>query len=76
MAEPKDMLVPMLREMRENMDRRFDDIDQRLGRIETSQASYKAALTADTLMSKLITGDFELRIEALEREIAALKAGH
>ena len=75
MAEPKDMVVPMLREMREHIDKRFA-ADVRLGRIETAQASYKAALTADTLMSKLLTGDFEIRIKALEREIAALKAGH
>jgi len=33
-------------------------------------------MTADTLLSKLITGEFEQRIEALELEVAALKAEH
>lgn len=39
-------------------------MDQRLRKIEAAQHSFKHALAADTLMSKLGTGEFELRIEA------------
>ena len=37
--------------------------------VETAQTSYRAALTADTLLSKLVTGEFEQRIALLERKM-------
>lgn len=71
MAEPKDMIVPMIKELREEMrsrfdtvDARFDKVDARLESIEAAQKTFRNALTADTMMSKFITGDFEERIEA------------
>jgi hypothetical protein len=74
MPEPKDLVVPMLREMRKAIDARFDGVDaqfkgvnQRLEKIESTQKSFRNALTADTMMSKFITGDFEERIDALEK---------
>lgn len=74
MTEPTDMIVPLLREMRaENVTlhqqtRAMSEVlDRRLGRVEEAQTSYRQALTADTLMSKLLTGEFEERIEALRR---------
>ncbi len=76
MPEPKDMIVPMIREMRKAMDERFDEVDvqfkgvnQRLEKIDSTQKSFRQALTADTMMSKFITGDFEERIEALEKKM-------
>ena len=83
MAEPEDMIMPMLRTIRDEMKTRFDGVDarlekieQRLAKIESAQHPFKHALTADTLMSKLVTGESEPRIEALEAEVAALKAKH
>ena len=86
MPEPEDMVMPMLREMREELrkrfdgvskefsgvGKRFDGVDQRLEKIESAQKSFRHALTADTLMSKFITGDFEERIEALEKKMDTL----
>ena len=69
MFEPKDLVVPMLREMRSQMDKRFDGVDQRLDKIESAQKSFRNALTADTMMSKFITGDFEERIDAPEKKM-------
>lgn len=80
MAEPADMIVPMLREMRaENaaLHKQTRDLiqvlDKRLGG-EEAQKSYRQALTADTLLSKLVTGEFEQRIELLERKVQELEA--
>jgi hypothetical protein len=80
MAEPEDMILPLLREMRQeiagrfdHVDGRFDIIDRRLTALEAAQGSFKHALTADTLMSKLLTGEFEERIEALERRVRELE---
>jgi polyhydroxyalkanoate synthesis regulator phasin len=79
MADPIDMIMPMLREMRaENEARhgevlsRFERVERRLDKLEDAQRSFKNALSADTLMSKLVTGDFEERIEALEAKVREL----
>jgi hypothetical protein len=76
MSEPNDMVMPMLREIRKeikdgfrNVDERFAIVDKRLENIESTQKSFRQALTADTMMSKFITGDFEERIEALEKKM-------
>lgn len=79
MAEPSDLVLTILREMRleirdrfEEVDRRFNTVDKRLEDIEGAQKSYRQALSADSMMSKLVTGDFEERILALEAKVDAL----
>ena len=82
MTDPADMIVPLLREMRaENLTQHeqtramISALDKRLGGVEEAQKSYRQALTADTLLSKLVTGEFEERIEALENKLRELE-GH
>jgi len=81
MAEPADMIVPLLREMREEnralhgaTANRLDVIERRLGKLEEAQVSYRQALSADSLLSKLVTGEFEERIEMLERKVRELES--
>lgn len=81
MAEPIDMIMPMLREMRaENATLhnqhsvRFDVIEHRLAKIEGQITSFKHALTSDTLMSRLVTGEFEERTEASEARVRELES--
>jgi len=66
-AEPADMIVPLLREMRaesatlhQKTRTLIEALDLRLGRVEDAQTSYRHALTADTLMSKLLTGSSKI----------------
>ena len=80
MADPVDMIVPLLREMpaenaalHEQTRELIRALDTRLGGVEEAQKSYRQALTADTLLSKLLTGEFEERIEALERKVRELE---
>lgn len=82
MTDAADMIVPMLREMRaenlaqhERTQAMIAALDKRLGGVEDAQKSYRQALTADTLLSKLVTGEFEQRIEALENKVKELE-GH
>lgn len=86
MAEPKAMIVPMLREMRkdiddgfrnvrEEMNTRFDKVDERLEKLERGQKSLKNAMTADTMMAKFMLGDDEERLQSLEDKVAALAKG-
>ena len=79
MAEPEDMILPMLRELRQEMrDLRTDirtdlsAVGTKLSSFEGTMTSFRHALTADTMMTKFITGDFEERIEALEKQVSAL----
>jgi polyhydroxyalkanoate synthesis regulator phasin len=74
MAEPSNMVVPSIREMRAEIASRLDGIDARLEALEKGQVSFRQALAGDNLMSKLVTGDFEERIEALERRVRQLES--
>jgi hypothetical protein len=80
--EPENMIIPLLREMRgdigevrKEMHERFTQVEQRLDKLESSQKTIRQALTADTMMSKFVTGDFEERIFELERKVEALTKG-
>ncbi|MCM2474814.1 hypothetical protein HGO38_15140 [Rhizobium sp. CG5] len=82
MNEPVDMIMPMLREMRGEMreirgemrDMRGDmqEMKQQLDKLESGQKTIRQALQADTMMSRLVTGEFEDRIFELERKVEAL----
>jgi hypothetical protein len=79
MPEPEDMIIPMLRELRQelretrsDMKKELGDVGSKLTSLEGSMKSFRNALTADTMMSKFITGDFEERIEALEKKMDGL----
>jgi hypothetical protein len=76
MAESVDMIVPLLREMRaenaashEQTRALIKGLDKRMGAVEETLKSVRQSLTADSLLSKLVTGEFEERIEALERKV-------
>lgn len=80
MAEPADMIVPLLPEMRVENARlhqetrnQIEVMERRLVKIEETLVSFRQALTADTLLSKLPTGEFEERIEALEKKVKDLE---
>jgi hypothetical protein len=81
MAEPEDMILPMLREIRTQIDdghaeskNEFATVNKRLDRIEGRQKSFSQALAGDALMSKMLLGDWEERIEALEAKMKKLEA--
>ena len=76
------MIVPLLREMRAENPAQHEQtramiaaLDKRPGGVEDAQKSYRQALTADARLSKLVTGEFEERIEALENKVKELE-GH
>jgi predicted RNase H-like nuclease (RuvC/YqgF family) len=76
--EPEDMIMPMLREMRgemREMRSEMHEMKQQLDKLESGQKTIRQALTADTMMSKFVTGDFEERIFELERKVEALSKG-
>ena len=64
MPDPIDMIIPMLRELsaevgahREETRESFKILENRMRSLEEAQTSFRHALTADTLLSKLVTGN-------------------
>jgi polyhydroxyalkanoate synthesis regulator phasin len=83
MSEPADMVLPLLREMcaeiatlRGEVGEGFSTMERRFAALEAAQVSFRQALGADSLLSKLVTGEFEERIEALERRVRQLEGQH
>jgi hypothetical protein len=73
MPEPIDMILPLLREMRTEITSGFSRIEARIEKLEGQMGNFRHALTADSLLSKLVTGEFEERIELLERKMRELE---
>ena len=76
MAEPADLILRMLRAMRAEMaamrgenSQGFSLVDKRLTALEAAQVSFRQALGADSLLSKVVTGEFE----AVERRVRELE---
>ncbi|WP_245453461.1 hypothetical protein [Aquibium carbonis] len=74
------MIIPLLKEMRAEIGGRFDGVDGRLERIEQRiqklkevRVSFRQALAGDSLKSKLLAGEFEERIEAIEQRLRELE---
>jgi hypothetical protein len=67
MKEPKDMIPPMLKEMRAEIAPFRARVEERFDENDKAHTSFKHALSADTLMGRLLTGEFEERIEKLEK---------
>ncbi len=72
MAEPDDMIIPMLREMRAEMAHEFGQVKKRLEALESGQRNIRSALAGETVLARVVVGEFEERLEALEKEVKAL----
>lgn len=66
--EPESIILRLLREIRDEI----GEVRERLNKLESGQKTIRQALTADTMMTKFVTGDFEDRIFELERKVETL----
>lgn len=84
MAESEQLILPSLREMRAEIKSRFDQVglnsserfarlDRRFDKLEVQVGTVRQALTADPLLSKLLTAEFEERIERLQQKVRELE---
>jgi hypothetical protein len=80
MAEPENVIIPLLREMRvefgtmqKRMDAGFDAVEKRLNKMDESLVTFRPALSADSLLSKIVTGEFEERLGVIERRLSDLE---
>ena len=82
MPEPTDMIMPMLREMREEtrqgfaelrgeMRSRFDDVEARLRAVERLE---REAFEGESILCRYAAKEVEERLSTLERKVEALES--
>jgi tetrahydromethanopterin S-methyltransferase subunit G len=84
MAEPENMILPLLREMRAAMDRRFEGItsdmqkgfnavDHRFDGLEKKIESVKQAAFGESVLGRYAAAEVEERLEVIEKRLSALE---
>ncbi|GJD60067.1 hypothetical protein [Methylobacterium frigidaeris] len=81
MADPQDMIVPLLREMRADVAASRDDtragfatINDRLDRLERRFDNLREAVNGESVLGRYAAADVEERLDAPERRMAKLEA--
>jgi hypothetical protein len=75
MAEPADMIMPLLREIQGDIAAFRKESSERLAALEGGQRNIRSALAADTVLSRMLIGEYEERIGLLERKLEELERG-
>jgi ubiquinone biosynthesis protein UbiJ len=74
MAEPKDLVIPILGEIQAELAAFRKETDERRTKLESGQRNLRSALTGESVMGRLLVGEFEERIETLEGKVEKLEA--
>ena len=72
MVEPIDLMMPLLREIRGEIATFRKETGERLKALETGQKNIRNALSGDTVLGRMVVGEYEERIASLEQKIEAL----
>ncbi|MCJ2071307.1 hypothetical protein MKK75_21350 [Methylobacterium sp. J-030] len=83
MAEPQDMILPLLRELRTEMQTSFADVRQqfeavnaRFDRLEGRFDNLREAVNGESVLGRYAAAEVEGRLDAIEKRLTALeKAG-
>jgi hypothetical protein len=74
MADPQDMILPMLREMRSEMltgfdriDRKLTEHDARFDKLERRFDNLREAVNGESVLGRYAAAEVEKRLTALER---------
>jgi len=73
MPDPSDMILPMLREIQSEIAPLRKESADKFKSHEAGQRNIRAALAGDTVLSRMLVGEFEERIGALERKVEELE---
>ena len=80
MAEPQDMIVPLLREMRaelgagfERVNRKLEEHDVRFDKLERRFDNLREAVNGESVLGRYAAAEVEERLEAIEKRLAALE---
>lgn len=73
MAEPDDMILPLLRDMRVEMKREFADIKGRLDHLEGRFDNLRQAVNGESVLGRYAAAEVEERLERIEGRLSALE---
>lgn len=80
MAEPENVTLVLLREMRSRMETRFDSIDRKLAEhdtrfdaLDSKVETVKKAAFGESLVGRYMAAEGEDRLAAIEERLAALE---
>ena len=76
MADPQDMILPLLREMRAEMKGGFDRMDRKLAEHDArfdKLDSLREAVNGESVLGRYAAAEVEERLGAIERRLAALE---
>ena len=80
MADPQDMILPLLREIRSEIkdlgrstDRQFEGVNERLERMEGRLANMRKAINGESVLGRCAAAEVEERLEAIEKRLSALE---
>ncbi|GJE69751.1 hypothetical protein [Methylorubrum podarium] len=79
MADPQDMILPLLRELRtevqsgfNRMDRKFAEHDARFDKLEKRFDNLRQAMNGESVLGRYAAAEVEQRLEAIEKRLEAL----
>jgi len=73
MAEPKDLILPLLKEMRLEMKREFSDVKGRLEHLESRFENLRQAVNGESVLGRYAASEVEERLEKIEGRLARLE---
>ena len=73
MAEPKDLVLPLLREIQADLTAFRKETGKQLTKLEAGQRNIRSALAGETVLSRMLVGEYEEQIEALEQTVKKLE---
>ncbi|MBV9078032.1 MAG: hypothetical protein JO048_11165 [Methylobacteriaceae bacterium] len=74
MAEPDNLVLVHLRELRADLDRLTEAVDRRFERIENRLESVRAAAFGESVLGRYAAAEVEDKLQAIERRLLALEA--
>ena len=83
MSEPDNFILKLLREIRAEMNERFDAVDKRFDAndkrfdgVDKRLDSLKQAMQGEPVLGRYAAAEVEERLEAIEKRLARLEKGH
>ena len=81
MAEPTDMILPLLQEMRAEMKngfsearRQFEAVDARFDRLEKRFDNLREAVNGESVLGRYAAAEVEERLGAIEKRLSTLES--
>jgi len=73
MAEPQDLVLPILRELQAELAAFRKESGQRFDKVDARIKNLNAAMAGETVLSRVLVGEYEERLETLEKKVRSLE---